>query len=89
MDRLEPSFTDSVFRFRFRIPCFSAAAYGRGGGVGGGGVASVGVCFLPFHYFRYSVSCKGVSFRLEVVKSVKVSYDQSTCVVQTILFLKI
>ena len=28
IDRLEPSFTDSVirFRFRFRIPCFSAAA---------------------------------------------------------------
>ena len=32
IDRLEPSFTDSVFRFRdsvsasgFRIPCFSAA----------------------------------------------------------------
>ena len=38
MDRLEPSFTDSVFSFRFRfgdsvsvsgfrIPCFSAAGY--------------------------------------------------------------
>ena len=25
IDRLEPSFMDSVFRFRFRIPCFSAA----------------------------------------------------------------
>ena len=49
----------------------------------------IGCVFLPFQYFRYSVSCKGVSFRLEVVKSVKVSYDQSTYVVQTILFLKI
>ena len=27
IDRLEPSFTDSVFRFRFRIPCFSAADF--------------------------------------------------------------
>ena len=95
---------DSVFRFHscfrdsvsgFRIPCFSAAAscgsaYGMGGGRGGGRMCCWIRCgFLRFHYFRHLVSCNGASFWPEVVKSVRVSDDQSTCVVQTILFLKI
>ena len=82
LSQIPYSVSDSEFHVLVLLPMEGVVGWG-------GGVASVGVCFLPFHYFRYSVSCKGVSFRLEVVKSVKVSYDQSTCVVQTILFLKI
>ena len=41
IDRLEPSFTDSVFRFRFRISCFSAADFRRLSG--GWGREEVGI----------------------------------------------
>ena len=61
----------------------------NGWGQGGGMCCWIRCGFLRFHYFRHLVSCNGASFWLEVVKSVKVSDDQSTCVVQTILFLKI
>ena len=53
IDRLEPSFTDSVFRFRsrFRIPCFSAADFRRlsddvEGGGGGGLIKRCKIFFL-------------------------------------------
>ena len=55
IDRLEPSFTDSVFRFRFRIPCFSAADFRRLSN--GWGREEVGILrdarFFFFGYVRW------------------------------------
>ena len=82
-------FPDSGFRVSVLPPLVAVPMEWVGAGGGGGMCCWIRCGFLRFHYFRHLVSCNGASFWLEVVKSVKVSDDQSTCVVQTILFLKI